>query len=198
MPPHSLLDSSKRARNFISSRGYPRYCTITPASSTSGQPVITGSRSRRGKFRGHPASRSLRSALKAGGEDAHFLDFMSKLLDWDPATRLTPSQALRHIWLRRRLPKAPEVGGAGVGPAATAAVTTTGSTGAVHATTSNSTGKTANSGTTGVSKHSLSSIATNASNGGANGGAGGTGATAAAKKEQHHHDDRSKLPSIAS
>ena len=117
MPPHSLLESSKRARNFISSRGYPRYCNITPASTTDGEPVITGSRSRRGKFRGHPASRSLRSALKSGGEDVHFLDFMSKVLDWDPNTRLTPSQALRHIWLRRRLPKAPEasfvVGGAG-------------------------------------------------------------------------------------
>ena len=107
MPPHSLLDSSKRTRNFISSRGYPRYCTVTPASTADGEPTITGARSRRGKFRGHPASKTLKSALKSGGDDAHFLDFMTRILDWDPASRLTPSQALRHQWLRRRLPKAP-------------------------------------------------------------------------------------------
>lgn len=26
-------------------------------------------------------------------------------MEWDPAARMTPSQALRHAWLRRRLPK---------------------------------------------------------------------------------------------
>lgn len=26
-------------------------------------------------------------------------------MEWDPASRMTPSQALRHAWLRRRLPK---------------------------------------------------------------------------------------------
>lgn len=29
MPPQKLLDSAKRARNFISSKGYPRYCTVS-------------------------------------------------------------------------------------------------------------------------------------------------------------------------
>jgi dual specificity tyrosine-phosphorylation-regulated kinase 2/3/4 len=29
MPSQKLLDSSKRARNFISSKGHPRYCTVT-------------------------------------------------------------------------------------------------------------------------------------------------------------------------
>ena len=26
-------------------------------------------------------------------------------MEWDPAARMTPSQALRHAWLRRSLPK---------------------------------------------------------------------------------------------
>jgi dual specificity tyrosine-phosphorylation-regulated kinase 2/3/4 len=29
MPSQKLLDASKRARNFISSKGHPRYCTVT-------------------------------------------------------------------------------------------------------------------------------------------------------------------------
>lgn len=29
MPSQKVLDASKRARNFVSSKGYPRYCTVT-------------------------------------------------------------------------------------------------------------------------------------------------------------------------
>ncbi len=29
MPSQKVLDASKRARNFISSKGHPRYCTVT-------------------------------------------------------------------------------------------------------------------------------------------------------------------------
>lgn len=29
MPSQKILDNSKRAKNFISSKGYPRYCTVT-------------------------------------------------------------------------------------------------------------------------------------------------------------------------
>lgn len=104
MPPQKLLDQSKRARNFISSKGYPRYCTVTtlPDNST----VLNGGRSRRGKPRGPPNSKDLVTALK-GCEDPLFSDFMKRCLDWDPSTRMTPGQALRHPWLRRRLPKPP-------------------------------------------------------------------------------------------
>jgi len=45
-------------------------------------------------------------ALK-GRDDPLFLDFMKKALDWDPQVPLTPSQGLRHPWLRRKLPKPP-------------------------------------------------------------------------------------------
>ena len=104
LPPPKVLDGSKRARNFISSKGYARYCSVSTGSD--GQVHVAGGRSRRGKYRGPPASKELSVALK-GTDDALFLDFMRRCLDWDAASRLTPGQALRHAWLRRRLPKPP-------------------------------------------------------------------------------------------
>jgi len=40
MPPQKVLDQSKRARNFISSKGYPRYCTV--AEMPDGSTVLQG------------------------------------------------------------------------------------------------------------------------------------------------------------
>ncbi|MEQ2199879.1 Dual specificity tyrosine-phosphorylation-regulated kinase 2 [Xenoophorus captivus] len=104
MPSPKLLDASKRAKNFVSSKGYPRYCTVTtmPDSTV----VLNGGRSRRGKARGPPGSKDWSAALK-GCDDPLFLDFLKQCLEWDPVLRMTPSQALRHPWLRRRLPKPP-------------------------------------------------------------------------------------------
>ncbi|MXQ97734.1 hypothetical protein E5288_WYG011610 [Bos mutus] len=104
MPSQKLLDASKRAKNFVSSKGYPRYCTVTTLSD--GSVVLNGGRSRRGKLRGPPESREWGNALK-GCDDPLFLDFLKQCLEWDPAVRMTPGQALRHPWLRRRLPKPP-------------------------------------------------------------------------------------------
>jgi dual specificity tyrosine-phosphorylation-regulated kinase 2/3/4 len=104
MPPQKLLDQSKRARNFISSKGYPRYCTVTTL--PDGSTVLGPGRSRRGKTRGSPGSKEMVTGLK-GCDDPLFLDFMRRCLDWDPASRMSPGQALRHAWLRRRLPKPP-------------------------------------------------------------------------------------------
>jgi len=104
MPPQKLLDTSKRAKNFISSKGYPRYCTATTL--PDGTTVLNGGRSRRGKPRGPPGSRELQTALK-GCDDPLFLDFIRRCLEGAPATRMTPSSALRHAWLRRRLPRPP-------------------------------------------------------------------------------------------
>ena len=104
MPPQKLLDCSKRAKNFISSKGYPRYCTATTL--PDGTTVLNGGRSRRGKPRGPPGSRELQTALK-GCDDPLFLDFIRRCLEWDPNTRMTPNSALRHAWLRRRLPRPP-------------------------------------------------------------------------------------------
>uniref|UniRef100_A0A8C6TAJ0 dual-specificity kinase n=1 Tax=Neogobius melanostomus TaxID=47308 RepID=A0A8C6TAJ0_9GOBI len=102
MPPQKVLEQAKRAKNFINSKGHPRYCGANTL--PTGATVLTGSRSRRGKMRGPPGSKEWSTALK-GCEDATFTDFIKKCLDWDPSSRLTPSQALRHPWLYRRLPK---------------------------------------------------------------------------------------------
>lgn len=102
MPPQKILEQAKRGKNFINSKGHPRYCGVNTL--PTGATVLTGSRSRRGKMRGPPGSKDWSVALK-GCEDPTFTDFIKKCLDWDPTTRLTPSQALRHPWLYRRLPK---------------------------------------------------------------------------------------------
>ncbi|XP_029969493.1 dual specificity tyrosine-phosphorylation-regulated kinase 2 [Salarias fasciatus] len=104
MPAQKLLDASKRAKNFVSSKGYPRYCAVT--TQPDGSVALGAGRSRRGKVRGPPASKEWSAALK-GCDDPLFLDFLKQCLEWDPALRMTPSQALRHPWLRRRLPKPP-------------------------------------------------------------------------------------------
>lgn len=99
MPSQALLDTCKRARHFVSSRGFPRYCSLT--ASPGGHYQLAGGRSSRGKYRGPPASRDLAKALR-GCDDAQFVDFLSHCFEWDPAKRLNPPQALSHPFLRRR------------------------------------------------------------------------------------------------
>lgn len=112
MPPQTLLDQSKRARNFISSRGYPRYCTV---SMQDDQVILGAGRSRRGKVRGPPGSKTWSRALREC-DDEIFIDFLKNCLKWLPEERFTPAQALRHDWLRRRpnpLPAAAPTGNSG-------------------------------------------------------------------------------------
>lgn len=104
MPPKHLLANSKRAKMFFNSEGYPRYCTIRNMSD--GTVVLVGGQSRRGKPRGPPGSKSLSKALD-GCNDPLFLNFIRGCLEWDPEKRLTPAEALKHPWLRRRLPRPP-------------------------------------------------------------------------------------------
>lgn len=68
--------------------------------------VLRSSSTKRGKIRGTPGSRSLVTALK-GCEDTVFLDFIKKCLRWTPEERMTPREAFKHEWLRRKLPKPP-------------------------------------------------------------------------------------------
>ncbi|KAK2727175.1 dual specificity tyrosine-phosphorylation-regulated kinase 2-like isoform X1 [Artemia franciscana] len=131
MPPARLLEGSKRSKLFVNSKGYPRYCTAT--TSITGQVILNGGISRRGKHRGPPGSKSLAMALKGktnkstsssseviidgesstdplsdmSEDETLFMDFINRCLDWDPQTRMTPEEALRHSWLRRRLPRPP-------------------------------------------------------------------------------------------
>ncbi|KAG7296976.1 Dual specificity tyrosine-phosphorylation-regulated kinase 2 [Plutella xylostella] len=104
MPPQRLVEQGKRSKNFISSKGLPRYCTATTLAD--GTTVLSGGMSRRGKPRGPPGSKSFVTALK-GCQDKFFIDFIRRCLEWDPEKRLTPAAALRHAWLRRRLPRPP-------------------------------------------------------------------------------------------
>ncbi|CAH8479243.1 unnamed protein product [Schistosoma bovis] len=104
MPPQKLLDQCRRVRNFFSTTyGYPRYCMAMDAN---GCVVLRSSSTKRGKIRGTPGSRSLVTALK-GCEDTVFLDFIKKCLRWTPEERMTPREAFKHEWLRRKLPKPP-------------------------------------------------------------------------------------------
>ncbi|XP_066594622.1 dual specificity tyrosine-phosphorylation-regulated kinase 2-like [Prorops nasuta] len=104
MPPVKLLEGAKRSRQFISSEGYPNYCTVSVLAD--GTTMLNGRLSRRGKYRGPPGSRELKHNLR-DCFDPLFLDFIRRCLEWDPDLRMTPGQALKHAWLRRRLPKAP-------------------------------------------------------------------------------------------
>lgn len=55
----------------------------------------------RGKLR-KPYGKPLE--LIIGDEDPDFNDFVEKCLDWNPDTRLTPDDALKHIWVLKGLP----------------------------------------------------------------------------------------------
>jgi dual specificity tyrosine-phosphorylation-regulated kinase 2/3/4 len=100
MPPSRLLDTAKRSRNFISSQGYPRYCTLS--NNADGTVQLAGGRSRRGKHRGPPGSRNLASAALRDCEDRTFINFLCRCLELDPEVRMTPPEALRHAWLHSR------------------------------------------------------------------------------------------------
>lgn len=107
MPPESLKQQAKpcRLKQFISSKGYPRYCAteILP----NGRLIFLGGKSQRGKPRGPPASRTWTQAL-GGCDDLNFIDFVRRCLEWDPQLRMTPEMALRHPWIvRRKLPLPP-------------------------------------------------------------------------------------------
>ncbi|XP_078382556.1 LOW QUALITY PROTEIN: dual specificity tyrosine-phosphorylation-regulated kinase 4-like [Oculina patagonica] len=81
-PPSSVLDGNvpaSRKRLFFDSKGNPR--------------SMTNSKGRKRQVNG----KELNAALKTN--DALFVDFINRCLDWDPATRLTPDEAIQHEWI---------------------------------------------------------------------------------------------------
>jgi dual specificity tyrosine-phosphorylation-regulated kinase 2/3/4 len=42
--------------------------------------------------------------LIIGDEDPDFTDFVKKCLVWGPDKRMTPDEALRHVWVLKGLP----------------------------------------------------------------------------------------------
>lgn len=110
MPPKQVLENSKRAKIFFNAKGYPRYCSMKTLED--GSVIMTEGFSRRGIARGPPGSRKLKNALN-GCDDVYFLQFISECLEWVPEKRLTPEQAFKHSWFKRRLPKLPHSSGNG-------------------------------------------------------------------------------------
>jgi dual specificity tyrosine-phosphorylation-regulated kinase 2/3/4 len=55
----------------------------------------------RGKIR-KPGTKVLDDILEC--EDQNFVHFIEKCLDWNPETRMSPDQALRHPWILEGLP----------------------------------------------------------------------------------------------
>ena len=104
-PSKKLLESCKRERSFLTTRGVPRYCVQSV--DERGVNVVAGGYSKRGRFRGPPLSRDLIAALISAGareaaDDALLVDFLRRCLQVDPDDRITAPDAIRHDWLRRR------------------------------------------------------------------------------------------------
>jgi dual specificity tyrosine-phosphorylation-regulated kinase 2/3/4 len=55
----------------------------------------------RGKLR-KPMGKPL--ALVIGDEDPEFTEFVQKCLEWNPNERMTPDEALKHVWILKGLP----------------------------------------------------------------------------------------------
>nr|XP_020857099.1 dual specificity tyrosine-phosphorylation-regulated kinase 4 isoform X2 [Phascolarctos cinereus] len=79
LPPLYLIQTASRRQTFFDSKGFPKNIT-----------------NNRGKKR-YPDSKDLTMVLKT--YDTSFLDFLKKCLIWDPALRMTPDQALKHVWI---------------------------------------------------------------------------------------------------
>jgi dual specificity tyrosine-phosphorylation-regulated kinase 2/3/4 len=82
VPPAAFVESSPRKKNFFDTRGAPR--------------TVANSRGRKRT----PGSTTLASALKT--TDVSFVSFLEGCLEWDPAHRMTPEQALQHPWITGR------------------------------------------------------------------------------------------------
>ncbi len=95
MPPEKFLKVSDKRYNFVSSRGFPRYCTITQPD---GEVAYTDGKNSEGVVRGRPGTRKLTAALN-DCPDRSFVNLIRACLEWDPSKRITPSQALRHEFI---------------------------------------------------------------------------------------------------
>ena len=82
-PPRSLIEKGSRKKLFFDANGVPK---IVPNS--------------RGKVR-RPGTKELAGFLRSGivDGDVHFADFVGRCMAWDPAVRMTPSQAMSHPWI---------------------------------------------------------------------------------------------------
>ena len=84
-PPNEMLEESLRKKVFFDSKNKPR--------------LVANSR---GKLR-IPGSKSLFEVLEA--DDSSFVDFIQKLLTWQPKLRISAAEALKHPWVLKNLSK---------------------------------------------------------------------------------------------
>jgi len=89
IPPGDVLQISERKMKFFTVHKETRVL----------EPVML--KNSRGKLR-KPNGKPLDYVI--GDEDPDFNDFVAKCLDWNPETRLTPDQALKHVWVLKGLP----------------------------------------------------------------------------------------------
>ena len=78
------LHMSQRKKKFFSDDNVPNQLPST-----------------KGKLR-KPGTKTLEDILECN--DAQFVSFVERCLDWNPETRMTPDEALRHPWILEGLP----------------------------------------------------------------------------------------------
>jgi dual specificity tyrosine-phosphorylation-regulated kinase 2/3/4 len=88
-PDKSVLKISERKMKFF---------TINKESNEL-EPIM--SKNSRGKFR-KPNGKPLDFVI--GNEDPDFNDLISRCLEWNPEKRITPDEALKHVWVLKGLP----------------------------------------------------------------------------------------------
>jgi len=84
IPPAEVLKVSQRKKKFFQDENMP---ILVPNS--------------RGKIR-KPGTKTIEDLLEC--QDQHFVNFIERCLDWNPETRMTPEEALKHIWILEGLP----------------------------------------------------------------------------------------------
>ncbi|XP_073822993.1 dual-specificity tyrosine phosphorylation-regulated kinase 2 [Musca autumnalis] len=80
LPPKDLIATATRRRLFFDSRGAPR--------------CVTNSKGRKR----NPGTKTLSQVLVC--QDRHFINFLYRCLEWDPAERMTPDEAAHHEFLQ--------------------------------------------------------------------------------------------------
>ncbi|KAI8067964.1 kinase-like domain-containing protein [Gongronella butleri] len=81
VPDRYLIDQSSRKKLFFDSNGRPR--------------TVINSKGKRRR----PGAKSLEQVLQT--TDEPFLDFVQACLQWDPANRITPLDAIEHEWIQQ-------------------------------------------------------------------------------------------------
>jgi dual specificity tyrosine-phosphorylation-regulated kinase 2/3/4 len=95
-----IIEMLDTPNNQVLSRSERKHRFFKPHSDgTNFEPIML--KNSRGKLR-KPNGKPIK--LVIGEEDPDFTDFVEKCLEWDPAKRLTPDQALKHVWILKGLP----------------------------------------------------------------------------------------------